>query len=112
MSIVAKIRTMYDKNITTPPVLDVQEFFPEAEKFVSQWESIRDEALALTKSIDDVPKLHELIDSQTRIATEGYGNWRVFIPRAYGYDIEKKYGKMPNACSATKCPRDYFTLSA
>ena len=95
VSIAVKIQAMFNKRITTPAVLNADEFFPDAGKFVDAWESIRDEALALTRSIDDIPKFHELLESQTRVSTEGYGNWRVFLPRAYGRDIEKNMEKCP-----------------
>lgn len=102
MPVAAMIQNMYNKRINTPPVLEISEYFPAAEKFVAEWQSIRNEALALTRSIDDIPKFHELLESQTRISTEGYGNWRVFIPRAYGHDIEKNMEKCPTLARLLK----------
>ena len=102
MSVATMIQTMYNKHITTPPVLEKAEYFPDADKFVAQWKSIRDEALALTRTIEDIPRFHELVKSQTRISTEGYGNWRVFIPRAYGHDIEKNMAKCPTLAKLLK----------
>lgn len=102
MSIAIMIQDLYSKQITTPPVLDAREFFPEADNFVREWKAIRDEALALTRSIEEIPKFHELLESQTRVSTEGYGNWRVFIPRAYGRDIKKNMEKCPTLARLLK----------
>lgn len=95
MTVATMIQNLFSKHIATPAVLDIHEYFPAANEFISEWQQIRDEALALTTDIEGIPKFHELLESQTRISTEGYGNWRVFIPRAYGHDIEKNMQKCP-----------------
>lgn len=102
MSVATMIQTMYNKQIKTPPVLDKAEYFPATDRFLAEWESIRDEALALVRTIEDIPKFHELLQSQTRISTESYGNWRVFIPRAYGHDIEKNMARCPTLARLLK----------
>ncbi len=85
----------FNKTISSGPVLDLDAYFPQASQFIDNWEEIRNEAYMLTEKLSEVPRFHELLESQTRISTEGKGDWRVFIPRAYGVDIDSNMKKCP-----------------
>lgn len=102
MSVVAMIQAVYNKSINSLAVLETHEYFPEAQYFEAEWKSIRNEALGLAQTEEEIPKFHELIESQKRISTQGYGNWRVFIPRVYGYDVEKNMARCPTLTKLLK----------
>ena len=45
------IRQIYDRRITTPPVLDMESNFPDGQKFALAWRAIREEALAVSRRL-------------------------------------------------------------
>lgn len=89
------IRNLYDRSISTTAVMDANAYFPAAEAFESEWQSIRKEALSLTKGLESVPRFHEVLRPQEYLSTAGGRDWRVFIPRAYGYDVQNNMALCP-----------------
>jgi aspartate beta-hydroxylase len=93
------VRSVYDARIDTPPVLDVDRYFPAAKDFVSRWRDVRDEALALRRNLDSVPRFHELMKEQADISANDGRDWRMFIMRAYGVDVGQNLARCPAIAS-------------
>ena len=87
--------TIYNTFLDTPPILSSEQYFPEAPEFVSKWQEIRDEAVALTGDIDQVPRFHEIMSEQYELSAHGEKEWRMFVLRAYGLDLNKNMKLCP-----------------
>ena len=86
---------IYNAFLHTPPVLEMASYFPQGGVFTEHWETIRTEALALTGSLDQVPRFHELMPEQYELSGHGGREWRMFVLRAYGFDIRENMGRCP-----------------
>ena len=91
----AGMTKVYNTFVKTPPVLSEKDFFPGAEDFTNNWEILREEALSLTHDIDRLPRFHELMPEQYKLSAHGEKEWRIFILRAYGLDIQENMKKCP-----------------
>jgi len=89
------VRSLYDARIHTPAVLDTEHYFPNADRFVARWREIRDEALAIRATLSQVPRFHDLMPEQAEISANDGRDWRMFIIRAYGTDVEKNRTRVP-----------------
>jgi aspartate beta-hydroxylase len=89
------VRSVYDARIDTPPILDADHYFPAATHFVSRWQQIRDEALALRSNLASVPRFHELMKEQADISANDGRDWRMFLMRAYGVDVPQNLARCP-----------------
>ncbi len=99
------VRWIYDRRIAAPPILDESVFFPQVSLFAGSWEAIRDEALAVTRTLSEVPRFHELMQAQAPISANDGRDWRVFVLRAYGADIRKNLARCPvTAALVGACP--------
>ncbi|HEY3779011.1 MAG TPA: aspartyl/asparaginyl beta-hydroxylase domain-containing protein [Rhizomicrobium sp.] len=99
------MRWIYDHRITAPPILDETIYFPQASRFARTWQSIRDEALALSRNLSEIPLFHELMPAQAPISANDGNDWRMFVLRAYGADIRKNLARCPaTADLVTSCP--------
>jgi aspartate beta-hydroxylase len=97
------MRYVFDKRIHTPATLDADRYFPEAELFAQSWQGIRNEALMISKGLSSVPRFHELMEAQTAISANDGHDWRVFVMRAYGYDVERNLARCPITASLVEC---------
>jgi aspartate beta-hydroxylase len=99
------MRYVFDKRIHTPATLEADRYFPEAELFAQSWHGIRDEAVTISKGLSSVPRFHELMEAQTAISANDGHDWRVFVMRAYGYDVERNLARCPITASLVeRCP--------
>lgn len=99
------VRWLYDRRIAAPPILDEDDYFPQASAFQHAWTSIRDEALAVSRRLSDVPRFHELMKAQAPISANDGHDWRVFVLRAYGADIPQNIARCPVTASLVRaCP--------
>ncbi len=89
------VRSLYDRRIDTPPVLDIEHYFPGAADFAARWRDIRGEAMAICADLEKVPRFHELMSAQADISANDGRDWRMFIMRAYGMDV---------AANGDRCP--------
>lgn len=90
----ASVAGIYDAFIKTPPVLEPEAYFPGAGSFTDSWSVIRGEALALMQDLQTVPHFHELMSRQDRLSPDRK-EWRMFVLRAYGLDIDPNMGRCP-----------------
>lgn len=99
------VRRMFDRRINTPAVLDADRYFPDAGQFVQSWGQIRDEALTIAGRLQSVPRFHELVHGQTAISANDGRDWRVFVLKAYGYDVKQNLEKCPATAELVRrCP--------
>jgi aspartate beta-hydroxylase len=91
------VRTIYDRRINTPAILNVEHYFPRAGAFQERWQDIRKEAQAIR--LENVPRFHEIMESQEEISANDGRDWRMFIMRAYGVDIEQNIERCPTIAS-------------
>ena len=88
-------RNIFDRRIHTPPVLDADRYFPDAARFADAWTQIRDEALSVGGRPQSIPKFHELMAAQKPISANDGHDWRVFVLRAYGHDVQRNLDRCP-----------------
>jgi len=86
---------VFNTFVKTPPILETEEYFPEAGQFVREWQSIRDEALRIAGDLEAVPQFHELMPEQYKLSGHGEKEWRILVVRAYGLDIRENMSRCP-----------------
>ena len=87
------VRTIFEKRIDAPPVLDANRDFPNAARFAADWRDIRDEALAVR--LDRAPRFHDIMPEQADISANDGLDWRMFILKAYGVGVPENMARMP-----------------
>lgn len=92
---VGALRSLYDRRISTPPVLDRNVYFPNASLFLDACPAIRREAFDVVSSLAHIPRFHDLMPQQADISANDGRDWRMFIMKAYG---------VPVAENLTRCP--------
>ena len=89
------LRRLYDRHITTPPVLDAGRYFPGHAAFEGKWQAIRAECLTLMGEMCAIPQFHELMEEQASLSKHGGRYWRLFVLRAYGADHGANQARCP-----------------
>jgi aspartate beta-hydroxylase len=88
------VRRAYD-SVDTPPILDMDRYFPAHRELEAQYQAIRDEALAIYQDHDAIPRFHEISATQTRISASDGKNWRMFMVKSYRYLIRPNADMTP-----------------
>jgi aspartate beta-hydroxylase len=91
------VRTIYDRRINTPAILNAAHYFPRAQTFQQRWQDIRKDAQAIR--LENVPRFHEIMGAQEEISANDGRDWRMFILRAYGTDIAQNIERCPAIAS-------------
>ena len=89
------IRSVYQKRIESPPILNPKVYFPNAPKFAERWMAIRDEALAIAQQLEAVPRFEQVMPEQAPLSSHDRRDWRVFIVKAYGIVIAQNMARCP-----------------
>jgi aspartate beta-hydroxylase len=89
------VRSLYDRSIATPSVLDTRRYFPNAERFTERWRAIRDESLAAAAELNDIPRFHEIMEAQRDISANDGRDWRMLILKAYGLKVSRNLDRCP-----------------
>lgn len=98
-------RWLYDRRIDTPAILNTRQYFPNAERFVSAWERLREEALAIAAEMQSVPRFHEIMPEQMEISANDGRDWRMFVMKSYGYVSQENLARCPAIASILPhCP--------
>jgi aspartate beta-hydroxylase len=98
-------RWLYDRRIDTPAILDHQQYFPNASRFVGAWPALRDEALAIAGQLSIVPRFHEIMPQQTEISANDGRDWRMFVMKSYGHVSQENLARCPALASILPhCP--------
>ena len=89
------MRSIYDRRISGPPVLDVESHFPDARRFQAVWPQLRDEALRVAGDLKRVPRFHELMSEQAGISANDGRDWRMLVLKAYGTSFPRNLERCP-----------------
>lgn len=88
------LRWIYN-DLETGPILDLDQFFPEHESLIDDFEAMSQEALAVFQSNPNVPRFHDIASSQVRISANDGKNWRMFMVRVYGRMVKSNSEQTP-----------------
>lgn len=105
------VRRLYDARIDTPPVLDADIYFPDAARFANAWQAIREEALAVAARMQAIPRFHEVMPAQTPISANDGKDWRVYILKVYGADIDKHLTACPTLAQLVASTPDVLSAT-
>ena len=108
-ALVTTMRGIYDRRITTGPVLDQAVFFADAARFRAAWQTLRDEAAMV--SLPNVPRFHEIMAAQTDLSTHDGRDWRVLILRAYGVNWKANLAACPHLAEVVAACPDVLSAS-
>lgn len=96
------LRWLYDHRIGTPPILNVDRYFPNGRRFAAAWETLRDEALAIAGDMPRVPRFHEIMPEQESISANDGRDWRMYIMKAYGHVSQQNLARCPAMAALLK----------
>jgi aspartate beta-hydroxylase len=105
------VRRLYDARIDTPPVLETGTYFPGAARFISAWPEIRDEALALSGRMQSIPRFHEIMPAQADISANDGKDWRLFVLKVYGAEVDKNMAACPKLAELVSSTPDVLSAS-
>ncbi len=105
------LRKIYYWRISAPPVLDAAECFPFSQRFSTEWQKIRDEALCIAENLPAVPRFHDLMSQQEEISAQDKRDWRMFVVKAYGVTIAKNAAKCPVLSKLIESNPDILTAT-
>jgi aspartate beta-hydroxylase len=89
------IRRIYDRRVSSAPVLDVESHFLEARHFLDAFPELRDEALRVAEDLGQVPRFHELMPEQAEISANDGRDWRILVLKAYGTVLPRNHSRCP-----------------
>ncbi|MCB1389780.1 MAG: aspartyl/asparaginyl beta-hydroxylase domain-containing protein [Rhodobacteraceae bacterium] len=89
-----RLRKLY-ADIDTPPVLDMETYFPQAEALQALYPALRDEALALYAGAEGIPRFHEISATQQRISASDGKAWRMVMVQSYGHRVAANAARTP-----------------
>ncbi len=96
------VRTIYDRRLDGPPVLNWRRDFPGAADFVAAWSDIRDEAIHLATTLERVPRFHEIMPEQAEISANDARDWRMYILQAYGVTVPAHLAACPRLSAVVR----------
>ena len=105
------VRRLYDARIDTPPVLDAGRYFPNAAKFAGAWPALREEALAIATRLHAVPRFHEIMPAQMPISANDGKDWRVFVLKVYGTNVQKNLAACPTVAQLLVASPDVLSAT-
>jgi aspartate beta-hydroxylase len=105
------VRRLYNARIDTPPVLETGTYFPGAARFISAWPEIRDEALALSGRMQSIPRFHEIMPAQADISANDGKDWRLFVLKVYGAEVDKNMAACPKLAELVSSTPDVLSAS-
>ena len=105
------VRRLYDARIDTPPVLDAAHYFPDASKFAAAWPALREEAQAIATRLHAVPRFHEIMPAQLPISANDGRDWRVFVLKVYGTNVEKNLAACPRLAQLIAASPDVLSAT-
>ena len=108
---VLALRRIYDRRISSSPVLDSNRLFPDAQRFTANWQQIREEALTVAQDLRNIPRFHEIMSEQTSISANDARDWRMFIMQAYGQPIARNLARCPQLAQLIASSPDVLSAS-
>ncbi|CAI1865295.1 aspartyl/asparaginyl beta-hydroxylase domain-containing protein [Serratia liquefaciens] len=108
---VLALRRIYDRRISSSPVLDSNRLFPDAQRFTAHWQQIREEALTVAQDLRNIPRFHEIMSEQASISANDARDWRMFIMQAYGQPIARNLARCPQLAQLIASSPDVLSAS-
>ncbi|MCH4196241.1 MAG: aspartyl/asparaginyl beta-hydroxylase domain-containing protein [Serratia liquefaciens] len=108
---VLALRRIYDRRISSSPVLDSNRLFPDAQRFTAHWQQIREEALTVAQDLRNIPRFHEIMSEQASISANDARDWRMFIMQAYGQRIARNLARCPQLAQLIASSPDVLSAS-
>ncbi|MGE6301929.1 aspartyl/asparaginyl beta-hydroxylase domain-containing protein [Serratia liquefaciens] len=108
---VLALRRIYDRCISSSPVLDSSRLFPDAQRFTAHWQQIREEALTVAQDLRNIPRFHEIMSEQASISANDARDWRMFIMQAYGQPIARNLARCPQLAQLIASSPDVLSAS-
>jgi aspartate beta-hydroxylase len=105
------VRFAFDSRIVGQPTLDIAEWFPDGLRLQSAWREIRDEATAVARQLDSVPRFHDIMPEQAPISANDRRDWRLFILKAYGTPIRRNMAQCPRLAQLVSRMPDVLSAS-
>jgi aspartate beta-hydroxylase len=105
------VRALYDRRISGPPVLDLDRNFPSGAIFADEWQTIRDEAMAVCRRLHEVPRFHEIMPEQADISANDGRDWRMFILKAYGRERPDNMAACPRLAEMVRARPEVLSCS-
>lgn len=106
------LRLIYDRRIDGPPVLDIATHFPAGAAFLASWRAIRDEAMALAATrLLTIPRFHEVMREQASISANDNRDWRMFVLKAYGIEVEGNRAACPTMAAIADAHPEVLSAS-
>lgn len=90
---------LFKKN---PPIVDVDEFFPDHQLLKDNWKVIQEELLEVLKNENNIPKFHEVDKIQRFVSNKDNAAWRVFMFKAYDNWQASNCEKAPKTAALLK----------
>jgi aspartate beta-hydroxylase len=109
--VVAAVRTLYDRRLSGPSLLDIERDFPGAAAFVDAWPTIRDEAIAVSRQLHTIPRFHELMPEQSSISANDGRDWRMYILKAYGVEEPRHMAECPTLATLVRQAPEVISAS-
>lgn len=85
-----------------PPIVNVDEFFPQHKILKDNWKVIQEELIEVLKNENDIPKFHEVDKIQRFISDKDKSAWRVFMFKAYDNWQDANCAKAPKTTALLK----------
>jgi aspartate beta-hydroxylase len=96
------VRAVYDRRISGPSVLDLDQDFAVGAAFIRAWRVIREEALAVGRRLQEVPRFHEIMPEQASISANDGRDWRMYILKTYGIEQPKNMAACPQLAALVR----------
>jgi aspartate beta-hydroxylase len=105
------MRRVYDRRLHEAAVLDTTRYFPDAARFVANWQAIRAEALEVAASVARIPRFHEIMREQADISANDGRDWRMYIMQAYGVRFARNFARCPTLAAVVAQSPDVLSAS-
>jgi aspartate beta-hydroxylase len=105
------LRRIYDRRVSSAPVVDVEPCFPDARRFQSAWPQLREEALRVAEDLKRVPRFHELMPEQAQISANDGRDWRMLVLKAYGTPFPRNLARCPVLAAALASAPDVLSAA-
>lgn len=92
---VGVMRGAFEARIDTPPVLDMDRYYPGHRALEARLEALTAEAEALLARVGAIPRFHDISATQASISANDGKDWRLVILRSYGVEMTQNQRLLP-----------------
>jgi aspartate beta-hydroxylase len=105
------VRRVFDMRVVGQPTLDLADNFPDGYRLRAAWRDIRDEACAVARRLESIPRFHEIMPEQASVSANDDRDWRLFILKAYGTPIPRNMAQCPRLAALVSGMPDVLSTS-